>query len=456
MRPETDPAHAGGSVGRPLHIGYVLKRYPRFSETFVVNEVLAHEQAGARLDLFALGPVEETHFQDGISRVRAPVMRIPGKPRSAAALWQSIVAAQRCLPHFDPRLAAACDASGELVAQAIDVAMAAHERGIEHLHAHFATQATTVARMAAAFSGLRYSFTAHAKDIYFDYEEPVDMAGKLRDAAFAVTVSDYNLAWLHDRYGAASANAVRLYNGIDLARFAWRAPRPIESLSGADADPVCAPIIAVGRLVPKKGFEVLVDAIALLATHGLKPACTLIGDGPLRESLQQRVDALGLSSRITIAGLRPQPDVIEAMRSAAMVVAPCTVSADGDRDGLPTVLLEAMALGAPCISTRVAGIPELVRDGETGLCVAPGDPAALAVAMQRLLADSSLRQALSQRARRRIECDFDVKLSAAMLRRLIARACRSDADGRGGSGVTVDGRQADPGSVGDELPELST
>ncbi|MCV2216420.1 glycosyltransferase [Thauera sp. Sel9] len=398
-------------------LGYVLKRYPRFSETFVVNEILAHEAAGAQIDIFALGPVEETHFQDAIARVRAPVTRLQHRLRNGDALWQLIVRACRELPRFAERMAPAEEVAGDLVGQAIQLALEAKARGIEHLHAHFGTQAATVTRLAAAFADIAYTFTAHAKDIYYEYEEPVRLDQKMRDAACTVTVSDYNLAYLRERYGTAAERTLRLYNGLDLAHFRWQPPPP-----RADE------ILAVGRLVEKKGFDVLLEALAVLKARGVECRCTLIGDGPLRAQLEAQRAALGLEDRLSMPGLRPQPEVQQALREAALLAAPCVVSADGDRDGLPTVLLEAMALGTPCISTRVAGIPELVRDGDTGLCVEGGDARALADAIEQLLGDPVLRERLSANARRLIEADYDIHRNAAIQRELFRRA----RDGRHG------------------------
>lgn len=203
------------------YTGYVLKRYPRFSETFVVNEILAHERVGLQIDIFALGPVEESHFQDGISRVKAPVTRLADKQRNTESLWLLFQRASRELPHFSMRLTRVLHPNVHELAQAIMLALAVNERGIQHLHAHFATRAATVTRLAAMFSGVSWSFTAHAKDIYYPYETSTDMEGKLRDAAQAITVSDYNLTWLRQRHGYNARRAIRLYNGIDLAQFPW-------------------------------------------------------------------------------------------------------------------------------------------------------------------------------------------------------------------------------------------
>ena len=395
----------------PQRIGYVLKRYPRFSETFVVNEILAHERAGVSIDIFALGPVEETHFQDIIAKVRAPVHRLPYRPQNAEALWQQITEAGECLADFWPAMRDCRDIDSTALIQAIRLAIEARARGIGHLHAHFATGAATVTRAAAAFAGLPYSFTAHAKDIYFDYDTPQYLDRKLRDAAFAITVSDFNLATLRAAHGAAARRLRRLYNGVDLAQLQFIAPPAAGST-----------ILAVGRLVDKKGFAVLIEAARRLRDRGVAFDCRILGDGPEREPLQARIDAAALGAHIRLLGPQPQGAVMAAMREATVLAAPCIVSADGNRDGLPTVIVEAMALGTPVVSTTVTGIPELVRDGLTGLCVAPGDAVALAAALERQLVDHGLRQRLARAARQVIEREFDIDANTRCMREWFAAA----------------------------------
>ncbi len=407
--------------GRHPYVGYVVKRYPRFSETFIVNEILAHERAGMKIDIFALGHVDETHFQDVIAKVRAPVTRFDDKQRNTDNLWALLNLAGREIPGFTARQAALQHYNVHEFAQATQLALAIRARGIQHLHAHFGTRATTVARLAAVLSGISYSFTAHAKDIYYPYKESTELALKLRDAAHAVTVSEYNLAYLREQYGHDANNVARLYNGIDLSIFRYSSP----------TQNTPAHILAVGRLVEKKGFPLLIEALHKLRLHHLPFRCTLIGDGPLREVLQQQIHAAGLSAQVTLPGLLPQAAIIDAMRSATLLAAPCIISEEGDRDGLPTVLLEAMALGTPVISTAVAGIPELVINRETGLCVPPQDSDALADAMARLIADAPLRQRLSEQARRLIEREFDIDSNAALLRNLFAGAVAERRDGEG-------------------------
>lgn len=407
------------STPEPLRVGYVLKRYPRFSETFIVSEILAHERAGVAIDIFALGPVEETHFQDIIARVRAPVHRLPYRPQNVETLWRQITEAGECLPGFWPAMRDCRDIDSAALLQAIRLAIEARARGISHLHAHFATSATTVARTAAAFAGLPFSFTAHAKDIYYEYDTPQYLDRKLRDAAFAITVSDFNLSTLRSAHGDAAHRLRRLYNGVDLAQLRFAAPPAAGST-----------ILAVGRLVDKKGFAVLIDAARRLRDRRIAFDCRILGDGPEREPLQAHIDAEGLGRHVRMLGPQPQGAVIAAMREATVLAAPCIVSADGNRDGLPTVLIEAMALGTPVVSTAVTGIPELVRNDVTGLCVAPGDAETLAGALERLLADTGLRQRLAQAARQAIERDFDIDANMRCMREWFAAAAAPRQGGR--------------------------
>lgn len=403
-----------------LRVGYVLKRYPRYSETFVVNEILAHEAAGVEIEIFALRNVTDGYFQDVISQVRAPVRYIPEKIRQTTQFWALVGEAGSRLPGFWQALSEAGDADGDDVAQAIRVALMVQEAGIAHLHAHFATVATTVARLAARFAGIGYSFTAHAKDIYFDYEENVDLATKMADSTAAITVSDYNLRHLRTTYPHASGRACRIYNGLDLSRLDYEEPV-------ADG----RTILAVGRLVEKKGFDVLVEALRILKGQNESGFdCMIVGDGPERERLEAQIERSGLTGSVVMTGPLPQRKIFERMRDAAMLAVPCIVGSDGNRDGLPTVLLEAMALGTPCLSTNVTGIPELVIDGKTGLCVEQGDPDELARAIKRLLDDHSLRLALSAGGRKLIEEAFDIHRNTAVQRDLFRSAAMNAAISR--------------------------
>ncbi len=399
-----------------MRVGYVVKRFPRYSETFVVTEVLAHEAAGWEIEIFSLRPTNDTHFQDLLPRVRAAVRYLPSEGTKPTDFWAALQDAGQLMPGAWSALMAARGELAGNVYQALLLAIEVRRRGIDHLHAHFATIATSVARMAARLAGVPFTFTAHAKDIFHETVQQDDLRRKLEDAAAVVTVSDFNLEYLRETYGYSARRVRRLYNGLDLERFPF-----------GDAHERPPHVVAVGRLVAKKGFDVLVEAAALLAERGVEFSVDLIGEGDLEAPLRERVRELGLESRFRLLGPRPQAEVVRAVAAAAAFALPAVVGEDGDRDGLPTAVLEAMALGTPCVSTDVTGIPEVLHDGETGLLVPQNDAAALADALERLLANDSLRTALARRARRRIEQDFDARVNSARLRWFILETHRSSA-----------------------------
>jgi colanic acid/amylovoran biosynthesis glycosyltransferase len=388
-----------------VKIGYVVKRYPRFSETFIINEILAHEAAGAELEIFSLLPPVDTHFQDLLARVRSPVTYLVPDAPKASELWSALggeapEAVHRWIP--DAQASAAREAYASLV-----LARLVRERHVDHLHAHFATSAATVAALTARLTGVGFTLTAHAKDIFHDTVDPAVLRRTFGAADAIVTVSDHNVAYLRSVVGDAPIE--RVYNGLDLAAFPFRPP--------VDRAPV---VLAVGRLIEKKGFGDLIAACRRLLDRGVEFRCRIIGSGPLSDALAHQVDRLGLRELVTLVGPLPQREVIAEMHGSTVLAAPCVVGGDGNRDGLPTVVLEAMALGTPCIATPVTGIPEAVRDGDTGLLVPEGDEAALAEAIARMLSDPALQLRLATRARRRIEEAFDVGRNTAALRALFA------------------------------------
>jgi glycosyltransferase involved in cell wall biosynthesis len=393
-----------------MKIGYVLKTFPRLSQTFIVNELLAHEAAGLSIEIMALRPPRDEPRHASIARVGAPVTYLAGADACEGGLAAARAALLALRPQAAAALAAAAGEPDVEVFQALQVARLALERGVDHLHAHFANVATAVARLAASFAGLPYSFTAHAIDIFHHKVRPEILRRKLADAAAVVTVSDYNLRYLRERYGADAGAVRRIYNGLDMGDFAFARP--------LDRPPL---ILAVGRLVEKKGFPDLVEACAELVRRGRRFECLIVGDGPQEEALRRRIAALGLSGVVELGGLRTQDEVKALIRSAACVAAPCVVGEDGDMDGLPTVILETFALGTPCVATAVTGIPEILRDGETGLMVAQRAPAALADALGRLLDDGALRVRLAEAARALVERDFDIHRNTARQRALFGR-----------------------------------
>jgi colanic acid/amylovoran biosynthesis glycosyltransferase len=388
----------------PPRIGYVLKRFPRFSETFILNELLALEALGIECHVFSLltPPDEPRHARLADLRAKVTYLSKAAGPLPVTDREDEVLFAGN-----DPRSVAA------LRAKAAEVARLARLAGITHLHAHFGSDPTTVALLAARDLGGTFSYTAHARDIYHTYVSPeVDAAkrrAKLCEAAFTVTVSDCNADHLSTLCPEAAARIHRLYNGIDLSLF-----------SPADCI-VPGRILAVGRLVEKKGFAVLVDACALLRDRGLAFDCRIIGDGPLQETLQAQIAGLDLTGKVTLTGPMPQEQLAVELGTAAIATLPCIITADGDRDGLPTVLLEAMGKGIPVITTTVTGGPEIVAEGETGLLCPPGDPVALADAMEAMLTDPLRARAMGAAGRRRAERLFDLATNVSQLTDHFAR-----------------------------------
>lgn len=381
-------------------IGYVLKVYPRLSETFIVNELLAHERAGGQIDIFSLRPPTGGRFHPDIGEIRAAVTYLPASGLRATDLWRALREGDAGELVADPDAADVRDAL-----QAVLLAREVRARGVEHLHAHFASSAAAVTRLAARLAGVTYSVTAHAKDIYHEDVDPDRLALRLRDAGSVITVSNFNLA--HLRRIAPQASVHRVYNGLDLRRFPYlAAPRRSRD------------IVAVGRLVEKKGFGDLVDACALLAGAGRTVRCRIVGTGPYEDDLRARISEHGLQDSVQLLGARTQDEVREIVQASAVMAAPCVVGADGNRDGLPTVLIESLALGTPAVSTPVTGIPELIRDGDTGLLVPEHDPAALAAALARILDDERLAARLAARGRALVEQCFDIDAGAARIREL--------------------------------------
>ncbi len=399
-----------------IKVGYVLKRYPRLSETFILNEILAHEAAGLEVHIFSLRTPEPGPHHEDVKRVKAKVTYIPDLPVNVGDFGRAMVDADRVLDEEEKVFGSSATKYPWSFWQASQIARMVRVQDISHLHAHFATEATVTARLAALQSGISYSFTAHAKDIFHETVDRDRLNRFARDAAGLVTVSDFNVAFLNEVLDARACPIHRIYNGLDLDAFPlFTGPRQTGR------------IVAVGRLVEKKGFEYLLHACALLKDQGRAFHCDVIGDGELRERLEAVIHELDIGDCVSMLGALPRDEVIEKVKAATVMAAPCVVGSDGNRDGLPTVLLEAMSLGTPCVSTPVTGIPEVVRDGQTGLMVPERDARSLAVALGRMLDDETLARECATNARELIEQSFDLHRNTATLRQLFESCATSGA-----------------------------
>ena len=390
--------------------GYVLKVYPRFSETFIVTEILAREALGDDLSVYALRPTTDSRFHPEIARVRAPVTWVP-RPLRASGLWELLTAS---LPDGGTRarlaeiMPALAGLPGDEVAQGVALAAAARTDAVTHLHAHFASLAGRTAWIASRLTGIPYTVTTHAKDIYHRDVDPVWLRRVCSDADRVIAISRFNERHLRTALEGSGARISLRYNALELDRFPYRAPAPVEPGSALR-------VAAVGRLVPKKGFDVLIEALAALTGAGVPVTAVISGEGELHEALAARVRALGLAERVRLPGALTQSEVRALLRGSHVLTVPCVPAEDGNIDGLPTVVLEAMACGTPVVATDVTGVPEAVRDGETGILLPAGEPEALARALRDLASGLVDTAGLAARARALIEDEFDSREQAAVL-----------------------------------------
>jgi len=296
--------------------------------------------------------------------------------------------------------------------------------GVAHFHVHFARHATHTALFIKAISKIGFSFTAHAQDFMLDVGSDELLREMCREAAFVVAVSDYSRQLLVEKCPDAAGKIHRVYNGINLRKFSAGPPRSRD---------VRRRILSIGRLIEFKGFRDLIAACAELKKRGIEFECEIIGDGPLRDALQSAIAAAGLDGIVQLLGALTQEEVARRLADCDVFALACIVNSEGASDILPTVILEAMAAARPVVSTRLAAIPEMVRDRESGLLVAPGHVEGLASALESLLRDPQLRARLGAAGRRNVEERFDVDKTAAQLLQLFEGAAVPRAPLRGAS-----------------------
>jgi colanic acid/amylovoran biosynthesis glycosyltransferase len=389
---------------------YVLKRFPRLSETFVLRELLELEAQGERILIDALLPPEDGPAHAELADLRAPVRYLPRRPRlrRPRVAWAHLRVGLRS-PLVWARLAARARRRGiwRRFVQAGLTADRARREGARHLHAHFATAAADVARDAAALARVPVTVTAHAKDIFHADHAP-QLPRRLEGVAAVVTVSEHNAEHLRGVLNGVPVHHIP--NGVSPA-----SPGP-----GAQG----GPLLFVGRLVAKKGVDVLIDACALLRGELPELDVEIVGGGPLAEELARRARRAGIANRTHFLGPQPAEVVDAAFRRCSLVALPSRIDEHGDRDGMPTVLIEALARGVPVVATDLVGIPEVVRHGETGLLVPPDDPPALAAAITQLVRDPALARGLAAGGRALVAERFNPDRSARLLRALFEESGR--------------------------------
>jgi len=394
----------------------ILKGYPRLSETFIAQEIRALEQRGLSLRLASLRHPTDRAVHPVHREIQAPVSYLPEylyqQPLRVLRAWWRL----RRQPHYrEARQAWLKDLRrdftpnrGRRFGQALVLA-AEMPADIGHLHAHFLHTPASVTRYAAILKGLPWSCSAHAKDIWTtpDWEK----REKLAAAEWVVTCTAVGRDHLQS-LAPAGKLVTLVYHGLDLRRFA-RVERTAPAGDGRTPDrPVV--IASVGRAVPKKGYADLLAALAALPSD-LAWRFIHIGGGPLRPELKDLAARLGIGGRVEWRGAQPQEQVLALYRQADVFALASRVADDGDRDGLPNVLMEAQSQGLAALATRTSGIPELIDDGTTGMLVEAGDSRALAKALETLIREPALRQRLGEAGRRRIEAQFDMERGIDLL-----------------------------------------
>ncbi|HEX6492109.1 MAG TPA: glycosyltransferase [Candidatus Dormibacteraeota bacterium] len=381
-------------------VAYVVRSWPRLSQTFVVNEVLALERLGVGVTVFAMTRADERVVQPQVAELRAGVHYLDASPGVAAAAHLRLATrrprrylATLAFALTGRRLLGGYTRSGGLGAfhRAALVAARLGDRSAgrapTHVHAHFAHDPALIGLLVRRLCGLPFTFTAHARDLY-QIPEPA-LRGRAREARAVVTCCRVNADHIRGVVGEDGPPVELIHHGVDLATFRPAAVR---------AEHAVPEVVSVGRLVEKKGFDDLLRAVALLRDRGVRLHCEIHGDGPCRAELEALRDRLGLAGVVDLPGARTQAELLGVYQRADVFALTPRVMDDGDRDGIPNVLVEAMACGVPVVSTRSGGVEELVTAGADGLLAPAGDVDAIAARLEELLVDPGLRRRLGDAA----------------------------------------------------------
>ena len=425
-------------------VAYILKGYPRLSEIFITSEIYRLEQLGVKLRLAVIKHGEEVGTNGLFNRIKARPNYLPQTSSLSQTSLQTWL--ELHLRDFLPALRSVARQKPAGLARAASVAFAQAVRArrsffaaprklylkeflqavwtarlildagdVRHIHAHFCHGATTVAWLVSIITGLPFSFTAHAKDLYCESLNPAGLLRrKMRGARFVVTCTDANREHLLNI--APNANVRCIYHGLnaEFTDLLGDATSPPEKNGHIRA-------LGVGRLVPKKGFDVLVEACAILKQRGFHFETAIVGEhGEHEAELRRQIDAHGLKDHVRLVGPMEQSRLYTQYQRADIFCLPCRVLDNGDRDGLPNVLMEAMACGLPVVTTPVSGIPEIIKDGQNGTLVPPDDAEALANAIQRISSDRMFARNLGRAGRLTVLERFDGDKTAMELAALFA------------------------------------
>lgn len=400
-----------GSRGR--RVAYIMSRFPKLTETFILYEILALESAGVEVEVFpllreheaVLHPeaarlVDRAHYQPFLSAsiVGSQLRMLARHPVRYLATFASLLWANRgSRNHLTGALG--------IFPKTVHNALLMQRMAIDHVHCHFATHPAAAGWIIHRLTGITYSFTAHGSDIHVDR---TGLCPKVADAAFVAAISEFNRQVILDECGQEVASTVEvLHSGVDTDHF-----RPQERPRASDGR---LHILCIGTMHEVKGQAYLLEACARLQRDGVGFVCRLVGDGPDEPMLRATADRLGIADRVVFEGRRTRDEIAELLAASDVLVTPSVPASDGKREGIPVVLMEAMSSGVAVVASRLTGIPELVRHGETGLLADPRDVEGIAEALRRLHADPALRSRLAGAGRSLVQREFDIRRNAATL-----------------------------------------
>ena len=389
-------------------LGMILKGFPRISETFISNEILLLEKAGFQIHIFSMRRPRETFSHNNVKNIRASVDYLPETllvPLPRFLFHNLLLAKQNPTIYWHVLKSAVLRLRQTrklaTIKHFLQAGYLVHkflpDQNVVHLHSHFAHSPTSVASFTSQLSGLPFSFTAHAKDIYTS--EPLLLSEKINKSEFVVTCTKHNKQYLDGLSNSQNTPIYPIYHGIDTKLFNNR----------KEITPPETPyrLLTVARITQKKGIPTVLKAIRILCDEGLSVKHILIGDGDERKSVLALMKNLKLEKISQWLGTLPHEKVLEFYRQADLFVLGCEIAPDGDRDGIPNVILESMAMGVPVVSTHISAIPEVIAGEATGLLVPSHSPEEMAKAIKRLLTDIELRKKVIQSARTRVLEEFD-------------------------------------------------
>lgn len=413
-------AVAARGLRRSVKVAYIMSRFPKITETFVLFEMLELQKLGFEVEVYPLLRERESVEH---REARALVERAHYHPFCSMRilrahlhfLWHSPVnylsTVVRALAHTLRSPNFFLGALG-ILPKSVLFAREMRDSGVGHVHAHFANHPALAALIVHRLTAIPFSFTAHGSDLHVD-QTALDW--KLAEAEFAVTVSAYNKEFVRERVGPPVVEKLRVIHcGVDphvLLREREPAGERLE-------------ILCVAALRAVKGHRHLLDACRLLKERGVPFRCHLVGNGPLRRRIARWIAGAGLEQEVQMHGALPRQQLLERMRDAHVLVLPSVQDRSGRREGIPVTLMEAMSCSLPVVASDISGIPELVEDERTGILTPPGDAHAIAEALQRLKASPGLRERLGRAARAKVLADFDQRRSAERLAQLIVERRR--------------------------------